>query len=69
MYDVTITTSFTAQLQGVAAFEVRSLFPSLLDSTLLEEGRLLGYKNPSRTSQETHYLSVIEPSRLMLCKV
>jgi hypothetical protein len=34
-----------------------------------EECRLLGYKNPARTSQETHYVSVIEPSRLMLCKI
>jgi hypothetical protein len=33
-----------------------------------EECRLLGYKNPVRTSQETHYLSATEPSQLMLCK-
>jgi hypothetical protein len=33
-----------------------------------EECRLLGYKNPVRTSQETHYVSATEPSRLMLCK-
>jgi hypothetical protein len=31
--------------------------------------RLLGYKNPVRTSQETHYVSAIEPNRLMLCKI
>jgi hypothetical protein len=31
-----------------------------------EESRLLGYKNPICTSQETHYVSTIEPSRLML---
>jgi hypothetical protein len=30
--------------------------------------RLLGYKTPVRTSQETHYVSTTEPSRLMLCK-
>jgi hypothetical protein len=30
-----------------------------------EECRLLGYKNPVRTSQETYYFSVTEPSRLM----
>jgi hypothetical protein len=30
---------------------------------------LLGYKNPVRTSQETHYLSATESSRLMLCKI
>jgi hypothetical protein len=26
-------------------------------------------KNPVRTSQETHYDSATEPSRLMLCKI
>jgi hypothetical protein len=34
-----------------------------------EECRLLGYKNPIRTSQETHYVSATEISRLMLCKI
>jgi hypothetical protein len=34
-----------------------------------EEWRLLGYKNPVRTSQETHYVSTTEPSKLMLCKI
>jgi hypothetical protein len=34
-----------------------------------EECRLLGYKNPVRTSWETHYVSAIEPSQLMLCKI
>jgi hypothetical protein len=34
-----------------------------------EECRLLGYKTPVRTSQETHYLSATEASRLMLCKI
>jgi hypothetical protein len=33
-----------------------------------EECSLLGYKNPLRTSQETHYLSATETSRLLLCK-
>jgi hypothetical protein len=33
-----------------------------------EAFRLLGYRNPFHTSQETHYVSVTEPSRLMLCK-
>jgi hypothetical protein len=32
-----------------------------------EECRLLGYKNPIRTSQETYYISTTEPNRLMLC--
>jgi hypothetical protein len=30
-----------------------------------EECRLLGYKNPVLTSQETHYVSAIQPSHLM----
>jgi hypothetical protein len=34
-----------------------------------EEYRLLGYKNPVRTSQETHYVSATESSRLILCKI
>jgi hypothetical protein len=34
-----------------------------------EEFRLLGYKNPVRTSQETHYVSATESSQLMLRKI
>jgi hypothetical protein len=34
-----------------------------------EECRVLGYKNPVRTSQETHYVSITELSQLMLCKI
>jgi hypothetical protein len=34
-----------------------------------EECHLLGYKNPVRTSQETHYVSTAESSPLMLCKI
>jgi hypothetical protein len=34
-----------------------------------EECRLLGYKNPVRTSQETRYLTATESSRLMLSKI
>jgi hypothetical protein len=33
------------------------------------ECRLLGYKTPVRTSQETHYVSATEHSRLMLYKI
>jgi hypothetical protein len=33
------------------------------------EWRLLGYKNPVRTSLETHYVSTTESSQLMLCKI
>jgi hypothetical protein len=34
-----------------------------------EECRIPGYKIPLRTSQETHYISSTEPSRLVLCKI
>jgi hypothetical protein len=34
-----------------------------------EDCRILGYKNPVRTSQETHYFSAIGSSQLMLCKI
>jgi hypothetical protein len=34
-----------------------------------EENRLLGYKNPRSTSQETHYISATEHSQSMLCKI
>jgi hypothetical protein len=34
-----------------------------------EECRLLRYKIPVRTSQETHYFSATESSQLMLCKI
>jgi hypothetical protein len=34
-----------------------------------EERLLLGYKNPDRISQETHYVSVKEPSLLVLCRI
>jgi hypothetical protein len=34
-----------------------------------EECRLLGYRNPVRSSQETHYVSATAPSRLMLFKL
>jgi hypothetical protein len=33
------------------------------------ECHLLGYRSPVRTSQETHYVSATESSRLMLCKI
>jgi hypothetical protein len=34
-----------------------------------EECRLLGYKNPICTSQETHNISTTEHNRLMLFKI
>jgi hypothetical protein len=38
-------------------------------SSHYEGCRLLGYKNPVRTSQETHYVSTTKSSQLMLCKI
>jgi hypothetical protein len=34
-----------------------------------EECRLLGHKNPVRTTQKTYYISATEASRLMQCKI
>jgi hypothetical protein len=34
-----------------------------------KERRLLEYRKPVRTSQETHYVSATETSRLILCKI
>jgi hypothetical protein len=34
-----------------------------------DECHLLGYNTQVLTSQETHYVSATEPSRLMLCKI
>jgi hypothetical protein len=34
-----------------------------------EECRLMGYKNPVRTSQETYYIYATETSRLIICKI
>jgi hypothetical protein len=39
------------------------------DDISVEERCLMIYKNPVRTSQETPYVSTIEPHRLMLCKI
>jgi hypothetical protein len=39
------------------------------NSSDYEECHLLWYKNQLRTSQKTHYVSVTETSRLMLCKI
>jgi hypothetical protein len=36
---------------------------------LSEECLYLGYESTVRTSQETHYVSTTEPSRLMLYKI
>jgi hypothetical protein len=34
-----------------------------------EECHLLWYKNPVRTSQQTHYVTATEPSQLILCEI
>jgi hypothetical protein len=34
-----------------------------------EQWRLLEYRTPVRTAQETHYVSATEPRQLMLCKI
>jgi hypothetical protein len=63
-----------AQLMHIAASRnVRGLISDevirFLCHGAYEECRLLRYKNPVRTSQETHYVSVTESNRLMLCKI
>jgi hypothetical protein len=42
---------------------------SEVSMVVTEEWLLLGYKNPVRISQETHYVSATESSRLMLCNI
>jgi hypothetical protein len=54
-----------AQLSENRRFSV----DELQEMSSYEECRLLGYKNPVRTSQETHYFSTTESSQLMLCKI
>jgi hypothetical protein len=54
------------QLKLTVPFKVRF---ELFHGGDYEEWRLLGYKNPVRTSQDIHYVSTTEPSRLMLCKI
>jgi hypothetical protein len=41
----------------------------VLTAVTMKNGRFLGYKNPVRTSQETHYVSTTESSQLMLCTI
>jgi hypothetical protein len=42
---------------------------SVIRHLFLFRQRLLAYKYPDRTSQETYYVSATEPSQLMLCKI
>jgi hypothetical protein len=59
----------------IVSFPLPPLYPLMLRKTWgfhgsdYEECPLIGYKNPARTSQETHYFSARVPSRLMLCKI
>jgi hypothetical protein len=54
---------------GTASVQRWRWQPSRLVSINSLEECPLGYKDAFRTSQETHYVSVTEPSRLMLCKI
>jgi hypothetical protein len=56
------TVNILASLAQVTSLQIWTFFS-------YEEYRLLGYKNPVRTSQETHYICATEPSQLMLCKI
>jgi hypothetical protein len=55
-------------LTGMSRLELK-MWRLQTDLITSEESRLLGYKNPVRTSQETHDVSTTESSRLMLCKI
>jgi hypothetical protein len=46
-----------------------AVFWDIVTAVTMKNERLPGYKNPVRTSQETHYVSAAESSRLMLCKI
>jgi hypothetical protein len=45
------------------------LYRTLYGKGHYEECRILAYENPIRTSQETHYVSATDTSRLMLCRI
>jgi hypothetical protein len=57
------------QLEGLNKLKERDMGFEVFHGGDYEECRLLGYKNPVRTSQETHYFSATESSQLMLCKI
>jgi hypothetical protein len=42
---------------------------NILTTVICVKCRLLGHKNPVRTSQETHYVSATEPSQLILRQI
>jgi hypothetical protein len=47
----------------------KDFVPAVTSGTDEEECRLMGFKNPVRTSQETHHFSATEPSHLILCTI
>jgi hypothetical protein len=74
-YSQQLSQGLTPERPEVISQVVQSLLCSLRLGNLKigrgtrEECGLLGYRNPVRTSQETHYVSATEPSQLMLCKI
>jgi hypothetical protein len=56
----------TLTMKNVVFWDIETQFVPYAD---YEECRLLGYKIPVHTSQETHYVSTTESSQLMLCKI
>jgi hypothetical protein len=67
-FDVICLHELSSSGRGDDDFEWRRKPPS--DSEhMYQERRLLGYKYPVRTSQESHYFSAAEPNRLILCKI
>jgi hypothetical protein len=61
--------SRTNKSNRVTASQRINTSPNQEAKQLIEECRLLEYKTPVRTSQETHYVSVTDPSWLLLCKI
>jgi hypothetical protein len=67
-----IKTQFVPHRSHVSGIEPRLLMLCKISGFYggnCEECRLLGYKNPASTSQETHNVWATEPRLLMLCKV
>jgi hypothetical protein len=67
-----IETQFVLHRRHISATESNQLMLCKVWGFLggdYKECRLLAYKNPVRTTQETHYVSATESSRLMLRKI
>jgi hypothetical protein len=60
-FSVNATSEYLSNIVQVVGFE--------LFTADYEECRLLGYRKPVRTSQETHYVSTTESRQLNLCKI